>query len=285
MVYNTDNRNKGSLNLIFRDLKQVPKKKPNENYQPYHLPTYSTLLDVENYRFVADVIRLFRDARAKMTMEKDRWELTRNLAIFALSYLTASRSSETIELKANDIMIYKNELGKYFVRVTMPNKKNKNAKVKYLIFPYNFNRQEFKIVKLYLKYYIILIKPVLNRYNVSWKQFIVRSEEIPKNDLENIESELQLQPMFVRIGQEDNKKYYSKASLSRQYVNKIFNKYIGHNPHFFRKLRATHLYAIYGFRLKQLQKYMGHANIKSSTPYTYIDPTGVENNFIETDPK
>lgn len=271
---------------VVKALKEIPREKPAENYKPYHLDTYSHLEDVENYRFVADVIRLLKDTRARMVFSTNTITLKRNLAIFSLIYLSACRTSEMIGLTGNNIKVYKNEMSKYFVRINLKNLKNQNAKRKNIIFPYKFNKQEFKIFKLFLRYYIKRIKPWLAKYNITWKQWLIRSDKIDKDKMAKLEAELSQVYIFTEI--KKNTKELNRPNdkpLSRQTINNMFNNYVKHNPHFFRKLRATHLYNIYGFRLKQLQRYLGHSNIKSSTPYTYIDIGGIENNFIEVDPK
>ena len=276
------------VNEFFKDLKSIKLDKPYNNYKKYHTSTYSTLEDVENYRFVADVVNTIRDSIVKQ--KQDNWDIVkikRNTALFSLAYLTAGRASELTYITLKDVYVYKNELSKYFVRVRLPNAKNRQSKVKNIIFPYNFNKQEYKIFIYVLKWWIYVSKSILNRYGVSWKEYIIRSEKIPREKMELLDAEMGAKPLFSRITINKSEKKITIYStfLSRTSAYTLFSKYINHNPHFFRKLRATHLYSIYGFRLKQLQKYLGHSNIKSSTPYTYIDPSGMENNFIEVDPK
>lgn len=276
------------MNEFIKDLKGIKLNKPYNNYKKYHTSTYSTLEDVENYRFVADVVNTIRDSIVRQKQDDwDKVKIKRNTALFSLAYLTAARASELVEITLRDIYVYKNELSKYFVRVRLLNTKNKRSKIKNVIFPYSFNKQEYKIFTYVLKWWIYVSKPILKKYDVSWKEYIVRSEKIPKEKMELLDAEMGAKPLFSRITINKQAKKITIYSnfLSRTSAYTLFSKYINHNPHFFRKLRATHLYSIYGFRLKQLQKYLGHSNIKSSTPYTYIDPSGMENNFIEVDPK
>jgi len=267
-----------------REVSQIKKPKPKENYTPYHLPTYSTLAEVENYRFVVDVLNLLKETRSKMV-----WKVPtppareRNLAMFAIAYLTASRATEIAEIKLSDVMLYKNEASRWFVRVTLKNRKNKKEKIKNVIFPYNFNKTEYRIFKFFLKWWIRGVRPLSKKYGVSWKKIITKSDKIPRDVRSKIDHYTHNRYIFskIRRTKEGYFKVLNKTFLRRKYVHLFFTKFVGHNSHFFRKVRATHLYNIYGFKLKQLQKYLGHSDIKSSTPYTYIDSVGMENNFLD----
>lgn len=268
-----------------REISRIKRPKKYSNYKPYHLPSYSPLSEVENYRFVVDIYNLLKEARSKMV-----WDINspanreRNLAMFAISYLTASRATEIAELKLSDIILYKNEASKWFVRVTLKNRKNRKEKIKNVIFPFNFNKTEHRIFRFFLTWWIRCIRPISNKYNISWKKIITKSDKIPREIRDKIEFYTSNRYVFspVRRSKTGHYKVNNTKPIGRNYIHVYFSRFIGHNSHFFRKVRATHLYNIYGFKLKQLQKFLGHSDIKSSTPYTYIDSVGMENNFLET---
>jgi integrase len=267
------------------EISQIKKPKMYGNYKPYHLPTYSSLSVVENYRFVVDILNLLKEARSRMVFTTHNMvNVEKILAIFSISYLTGSRASEVAEIKLSDVMFYRNESNKWFVRVKLVNRKNKKEMVKNVIFSYDFNKTEHRIFRYFLKWWIRCIKPISNKYGVSWKKIITKSDKIPKDLRLKIENYTNNRYVFshIRKTKEGYYKLLNKKSISRNSIHIYFTKHLGHNSHFFRKVRATHLYSIYGFKLKQLQKYLGHSDVRSSTPYTYIDSVGMEKNFLET---
>lgn len=280
-VYEID---KIKLYNLVKEISKIKPEKPAENYKPYHAPSYSSLAEVEDYRFVVDILNLLKDAKSKVALDvKHDKHLKRNMALFSLGYLTASRVTELINIKLSDITVYKNEYSKWFVRVKLINLKNKKAPKKNVIFPYDFNKTEFKIFKYVLKYWIIYMKPFCHKYNISWKDVITKSDKIPLDIKDKLELYTKSRYMFcpIKKGKDSIYHFINNKPLARDTVHRYFDKYVGHNSHFFRKVRATHLYNIYGFKLKQLQKFLGHSDIRSSTPYTFIDTGGMESNFSE----
>ena len=69
--------------------------------------------------------------------------------------------------------------------------------------------------------------------------------------------------------------------LSRQAVYNMTTKYIGINPHFFRKLRASHLLEYYELDVKALQQYLGWASVLSSEPYLRISKAGIKKKYLQ----
>lgn len=70
--------------------------------------------------------------------------------------------------------------------------------------------------------------------------------------------------------------------MNRTTAYRIFIKVFKSNPHFFRKLRASHLLEYFKFDAKMLQQYMGWANIISSEPYLKISKQGMMKRYLES---
>lgn len=58
-------------------------------------------------------------------------------------------------------------------------------------------------------------------------------------------------------------------------------RYVGINPHFFRKLRASHLLEYYGLGVKELQQYLGWSSVLSSEPYLRISKAGIKKSYLQ----
>lgn len=69
--------------------------------------------------------------------------------------------------------------------------------------------------------------------------------------------------------------------ISRTTAYLIFKRIVKTNPHFFRKIRASHLLEYYGFDAKMLQQYLGWSSIISSEPYLKISKFGMKNKYME----
>lgn len=69
--------------------------------------------------------------------------------------------------------------------------------------------------------------------------------------------------------------------ISRITAYLIFRKIVKTNPHFFRKIRASHLLEYYGFDAKMLQQYLGWSSIISSEPYLKISKFGIKARYME----
>jgi len=201
---------------------------------------------------------------------------------FALSYLLALRVSELNKITLADISIYKTETSKIFLRVRTRNLKNGKMPIKNLITPFNLNGQEKKIIKKALAQYIYLINPILKKYGYTWKQWIARSPKIPLIEKDEITKELSNIYMYPS-SVSNSEKFKLHKNISRVGMWKAYSRYVNKNPHFFRKLRATHLYNIYQFSLKELQRFMGHSDVRSSTPYTLVNLTNIENKFLDAE--
>jgi len=68
---------------------------------------------------------------------------------------------------------------------------------------------------------------------------------------------------------------------SQQAIYNMTTRYTGINPHFFRKLRASHLLEYYGFDIKPLQQYLGWSSVLSSEPYLKISKAGIKKNYLQ----
>lgn len=69
--------------------------------------------------------------------------------------------------------------------------------------------------------------------------------------------------------------------LPQQAIYNMTTRYCGINPHFFRKLRASHLLEYYGFDIKPLQQYLGWSSVLSSEPYLMISKAGIKKNYMQ----
>jgi site-specific recombinase XerD len=72
-----------------------------------------------------------------------------------------------------------------------------------------------------------------------------------------------------------------KVRICRTTAYLIFKRIVKTNPHFFRKLRASHLLEYYGFDAKMLQQYLGWSSIISSEPYLKISKFGMKARYME----
>lgn len=77
-----------------------------------------------------------------------------------------------------------------------------------------------------------------------------------------------------------NRKHNKKMDRATAY--RIFIKVLKFNPHFFRKLRASHLLEYFGFDPKMLQQYLGWSSIISSEPYLKISKQGMMKRYLES---
>jgi integrase len=68
--------------------------------------------------------------------------------------------------------------------------------------------------------------------------------------------------------------------MQRSTAYRIFCKTLKANPHFFRKLRASHLLEHFNFDAKMLQQYMGWATIISSEPYLKVSTIGIKRKYM-----
>ena len=72
-----------------------------------------------------------------------------------------------------------------------------------------------------------------------------------------------------------------KKKICRTTAYLIFKRIVKSNPHFFRKLRGSHLMEYYGLTPKELQQFMGWATFSSSEPYILISKFGMKNRYME----
>ena len=89
------------------------------------------------------------------------------------------------------------------------------------------------------------------------------------------------------IAGEDPENYLFTSSniinkkISRVQAYHIFTKVFRRNPHFLRKVRATHLLEYYMLDAKMLQQYIGWANFVSSEPYIRLSQTSIKKRYME----
>lgn len=84
-------------------------------------------------------------------------------------------------------------------------------------------------------------------------------------------------PLFPMIYQ----KQEQQVCITPMAIYHIATRYVKINPHFFRKLRASHLLEYYGFDVKALQQYLGWSSVLSSEPYLRISKSGIKQNYLK----
>jgi integrase len=208
-----------------------------------HSPYYLTLDDVIDYK-LSDLVRLWN--RMPNIIKKNRPNakekiVNRNLALISALYITGGRASEVSEIKLKDISFEDS-----WIYIRLINRKNKINKRKEIIADYEIEKP---FIKWLVKYY---------HYRIN-----------QTDDLETY-----LFPMM-----QGDKEY--NAPLGQDAIYRNTTRYVGINPHFFRKLRASHLLEYYGLGVKELQQYLGWSSVLSSEPYLRISKAGIKKSYLQ----
>jgi len=208
-----------------------------------HSVYYKKLSDVMDYK-LSNVVRIF-NLLPKIIKNRvpnaDQKAIDRNIAIFSALYITGGRASEVATIQLKDITF---ENGWIYIRLN--NRKNKKNPRKEIM-------ANLEIEKVFLK-------PLVTYYQ--YRSSMVEDYEVP------------LFPL-IKNGQEYN------VCNSQQGIYYTITKYMGVNPHFLRKLRASHLLEYYGFDIKPLQQYLGWSSVLSSEPYLMISKAGIKKNYLQ----
>lgn len=165
----------------------------------------------------------------------------RNLAICSALYITGGRASEVANIRLRDITFEDN-----WIYIKTDNRKNKKRQKKEIM-------ANLEVEKVFLKWL------------VKYYQYRLKMNE----DLET--------PLFPNMNGE--KEY--NVCLSQQAIYWTTTQYIGLNPHFFRKLRASHLMEYFDFTPKELQQYIGWASFVSSEPYVILSKSGIKKSYLQ----
>ena len=210
---------------------------------PKHSAYYHFLDDVMDYK-LSDLVRLWN--RMPNIIKKNRPNakekiVNRNLALISALYITGGRASEVSEIKLKDISFEDS-----WIYIRLINRKNKINKRKEIM-------ADFDIEKPFIKW---LVKYYHYRINQT-------------DDLETY-----LFPMMQGEVEYD-------TPLRQTAIYNNTTRYVGINPHFFRKLRASHLLEYYGLGVKELQQYLGWSSVLSSEPYLRISKSGIKKSYLQ----
>lgn len=210
---------------------------------PKHSASYHFLDDVMDYK-LSDLVRLWN--KMPNIMRKNRPKsnekiINRNLALISALYITGGRASEVAEIKLKDISFEDS-----WIYIRLINRKNKINKRKEIM-------ADFDIEKPFIKW---LVKYYHYRINQT-------------DDLETY-----LFPMMQGEVEYD-------TPLRQTAIYNNTTRYVGINPHFFRKLRASHLLEYYGLGVKELQQYLGWSSVLSSEPYLRISKAGIKKSYLQ----
>lgn len=165
----------------------------------------------------------------------------RNLAMASALYITGGRASEVAHIRVRDVSF---EDGWIYIKLI--NRKNKKNPTKEIMANLEIEQVFLNWLVKYYKYRISVV-----------------------NDMD--------EPLFPTII--NNIEY--NIFLPQQSVYNHITKYVGINPHFFRKLRASHLLEYYGFDIKPLQQYLGWSSVLSSEPYLRISKSGIKKSYLQ----
>ena len=89
-------------------------------------------------------------------------------------------------------------------------------------------------------------------------------------------SDILSRPLFVAY----NRGLDYRPAPVRSTLTKYINSTFGMNTHMFRKIRLTHLNIHYGFGPKEIEKFAGHSDLKSSEPYLRIGTRDFESRMV-----
>jgi integrase len=210
-----------------------------------HNQNYLRLEDVEYYPLKTFLTILNEESIFKhSTYGKEyailqKQSLIRNQAIVSAIYLCGSRVTEICNLNIEDVII-----DEPYLYITTDNLKSKIKRRKKVIVDMSI---EGEIAKYFIRYY-------------NWRKKFCKSED---------------EPLFLSLWK---KKKYTRR-LTSYSIYRICNRYFKFNPHFLRKLRASHLRAYYKFDSQELKRYMGWSSIISATPYLHVSDQEIMDKF------
>ncbi|HRT03523.1 MAG TPA: site-specific integrase [Candidatus Diapherotrites archaeon] len=215
-----------------------------EHKKHNHTPEFHTLDEVPDFK-LSTLVKLWNNL-PKIIKKRypfiETCNYYRDLAILSALYITGGRSAEIVGIRLQDITI---EDGWLYIR--LPNKKNKRQKSKVIV-------ANIDIEHIFIKYLVYYYE--------------YRLKEV--SDLST--------PLFPKF---TKKRMKETEALLPAAVYKIATRCISINPHFFRKIRASHLLEYYNFDVKALQQYMGWSSIISSEPYLIISKAGLKKNYMQ----
>jgi site-specific recombinase XerD len=165
----------------------------------------------------------------------------RNLAICSALYITGGRASEVAHIRLRDISFEDS-----WIYIKLINRKNKRNPTKEIM-------ANLEIEQVFL----------------NW---LVKYYNYRINQVEDMDA-----PLFPIM--QNNIEY--NVFLNQRTIYSTTTRFTGINPHFFRKLRASHLLEYYGFDVKALQQYLGWSSVLSSEPYLRISKSGIKKSYLQ----
>ena len=174
---------------------------------------------------------------------------TRNAALIALTYLTAARATEILNLKISNIS-HEIKAGRECIIITIPNKKHRNKKFKSIpiALDYESDAELLKMARPYME-------QMQDRGISDRAQLLLNlpPDELSEDEEEYLNSELRLFNM----------------TYGAFYYN--IRKFTGLNPHYLRHLRLTELATSNQMKPFSLQRIAGWTDLKPAQRYLELN--------------